>query len=108
MHEFQQHSIKHRKALTHRPHLLFVNDVYPGFNVRESMGCRQDGFALELLVQLPVSPAVQREGRAVHETPQVVVLVEVSYPVLHLVRVEVRLHVGYLNVGLRDGTGCAQ
>lgn len=68
------------------------------------MGCRQDCFALELLVQLPVSSAVQREGRAVHETPQVVVLVKVSYPVLHLVRVKVRLHVGYLNVGLEEGS----
>lgn len=81
-----------------------MNDVYPGFNVRESVGRRQDCFALELLVQLPVSSAVQREGRAVHETPQVVVFVEVSYPVLHLVRVKVRLHVGYLDVGLQEGT----
>lgn len=81
-----------------------MNDVYPGFNVREGVGRRQDRFALELLVELPVSSAIQREGRAVHETPQVVVFVEVSYPVLHLVRVKVRLHVGYLNVGLQEGT----
>lgn len=81
-----------------------MNDVYPGFNVRESVGCRQDRFALELLVQLPVSSAVQREGCAVHESPQVVVFVKVRYPVLHLIRVEVRFHVGYLNVGLQEGT----
>lgn len=51
-----------------------------------------------------MSSAVQREGRAVHETPQVVVFVKVSYSVLHLVCVKVRLHVGYLDVGLQEGT----
>lgn len=81
-----------------------MNDVYPGFDVRESVGRRQDRFTLELLVQLPVSAAVQREGRAVHEAPQVVVFVKVSYPVLHLVRVKVRLHVGDLDVGLQEGS----
>lgn len=81
-----------------------MDDVYPGFNVRESVGCRQDCFTLELLMQLPMSSAIQCEGRAVHETPQVVVFVEVSYPVLHLICVKVRLHVGYLNVGLQEGT----
>lgn len=86
-----------------RPHLLFVNDVYPGFDVRESVGRCQDGFTLELLVQLPVSSAIQREGRAVHEAPQVVVLVKVSYPVLHLIRVKVRLHIGNLDVCLQEG-----
>lgn len=80
-----------------------MDDVYPGLNVREGVGRRQDCFALELLVQIPVSSAVQREGRAVHETPQVVVFVEVSYSVLHLVCVKVRLHVGYLDVGLQEG-----
>lgn len=68
------------------------------------MGRRQDRFALELLVQLPVSSAVQREGRAVHESPQVVVFVEVRYPVLHLICVKVWFHIGYLNVGLQEGT----
>lgn len=81
-----------------------MDDIDPGFNVGEGVGRGQDSFALELLVQLPVSSAVQGEGGAVHEPPQVVVFVEVSDPVLHLIGVKVGLHVGYLNVGLQEGT----
>lgn len=80
--------------------LLLVDDVDPGFDVGEGVGGGEDGLALELLVQVAVGAAVQREGRAVHEAPQVVVLVEVGDPVLHLVRVEVGLHVRDLDVGL--------
>lgn len=46
-------------------------------------------------------PPVQRERGAVDEAPQVVVLVEVSDAVLHLVRVKVWLHVRDLDEGLR-------
>lgn len=40
-----------------------------------------------------MSPPVQGEGRAVDETSQVVVLVEIGDAVLHLVGVKVRLDV---------------
>lgn len=46
-------------------------------------------------------PPVQRERGAVDEAPQVVVLVEVSDAVLHLVRVKVGLHVRDLDEGLQ-------
>lgn len=51
-------------------------------------------------MQLPMCPAIQGEGRAVHETPQVIVFVKIGYPVLHLICVEIRFHIGYLDVGL--------
>lgn len=91
-------------------HLLLVDDVDACLDVREGVGGGEDGLALVLLVQVPVRPPVQREGGAVDETPQVVVLVEVSDAVLHFVGVEVRLHVGDLDEGLQgaaesDGLG---
>lgn len=46
--------------------------------------------------------AVQGEGSAVHEGPQVVVLVEVGDPFLQLVRVEEWFDVGDLEVGLKQ------
>lgn len=74
-------------------HLLFVDDVDACLDVRESVRGSEYGLAFELFVQVPVGPPVQSEGGAVDETSQVVVLVKVSDAVLHLVRVEVRLHV---------------
>lgn len=64
------------------------------------MWCREDGLPLELFMQLTMSSAIQREGCTVHESPQVVVFVKIGYPVLHFVRVKVRLHVSYLYIGL--------
>lgn len=66
------------------------------------MGGRQDRLPLELFMQLPMSTSVQGKGRAVHETPQVVVFVKIGNPVLHLVCVKVGFHIGYLNVGLEQ------
>lgn len=83
------------------PHLLLVDDVDARLDVGEGVGGGEDGLALVLLVQVPVRPPVQREGGAVDEAPQVVVLVEVSDAVLHFVGVEVRLHVGDLDEGLQ-------
>lgn len=81
-------------------HLLFVDDVDACLDVRESVGGGEDGLPLELFVQVPVRPPVQSEWGAVDEAPQVVVLVKVSDAVLHLVRVEVRLHIRDLDEGL--------
>lgn len=88
-------------------YLLFVDDVDARFDVREGVGGGEDGLALELLVQVAVGAAVQGEGSAVDEAPQVVVLVEVGDAVLHLVRVEVRLHVRDLDEGLERERGKA-
>jgi len=85
-----------------RGYLLLVDDVDARLDVGERVRRGEDGLALELLVQVAVGAAVQRERRAVHEAPQVVVLVEVRDAVLHLVRVEVRLHVRDLDEGLGD------
>lgn len=82
------------------PHLFFVDDVDAGLDVGESVGGGQDGFALELIVQIPVRTPVQRERRAVDKAPQVVVLVEVRDAVLHLIGVKVRLHVRDLDISL--------
>ena len=70
-----------------------MDDVDACLDVRERVGGGEDGLAFELLVQVPVCPPIQSEGGAVDETSQVVVLVKVSDAVLHLVRVEVRLHI---------------
>lgn len=86
-------------------HLLFVDDVDARLDVGEGVRGGEDGLPLELLVQVAVRPPVQRERRAVDEAAQVVVLVKVRDAVLHLVRVEVRLHVGDLDVGLREDKG---
>lgn len=83
-------------------HLLFVDDVDARLDVGEGVRGGEDGLPLELLVQVAVRPPVQRERRAVDEAAQVVVLVKVRDAVLHLVRVEVRLHVGNLDEGLRE------
>lgn len=82
-------------------HLLFVDDVDACLDVRECVGGSEDGLAFELFVQVPMGPPIQSERGAVDETPQVVVLVEVSDAVLHLVRVEVRLHIRDLDEGLQ-------
>lgn len=81
-------------------HLLLVNDVDACLDVREGVRRGEDGFPLVLLDQVAVCTAVQRERRAVHEGAQVVVLVKVGDPLLQLVGVEERLHVGDLEVGL--------
>lgn len=82
-------------------HLLFVDDVDACLDVGEGVWRGEDGLAFELFVQVAVRPPVQRERGAVDEAPQVVVLVEVSDAVLHLVRVKVRLHIRDLDEGLR-------
>lgn len=80
-----------------------MDDVDARLDVREGVGGGEDGLALVLLVQVPVRPPVQREGGAVDEAAEVVVLVKVSDAVLHLVGVEVRLHVRDLDEGLDEG-----
>lgn len=70
-----------------------MDDVDASLDVREGVGRGEDGLAFELFVQVPMGPPIQSEGGAVDETPQVVVLVKVSDAVLHLVCVEVWLHV---------------
>lgn len=88
-------------------YLLFVDNVDACLDVREGVGGGQDGLAFELLVQVPVGPPIQRKGGAVDETTQVVVLVKVGDAVLHLVSVEVGLHVSDLDEGLEnDGRVC--
>lgn len=77
-----------------------MDDVDAGLDVGEGVGGGEDGLALELLVQVPVGSPVQGEGRAVDKAAQVVVLIEVGDAVLHLVRVEVRLHVRDLDARL--------
>ena len=74
-------------------YLLFVDYVDARLYVREGVRGGEGGLAFELLVQVPVRPSVQGERGAVHKAPQVVVLVEVRDAVLHLVCVEVRLHI---------------
>lgn len=83
-----------------RTHLLFVNDVDAGLDVREGVGGGEDGLAFELFVQVAVRPPVQGERGAVDKTPQVVVLVEVSDAVLHLICIKVWLHIRDLDEGL--------
>lgn len=63
----------------------------------------EQGLAFVLFRQLPVCTAVRCEGRAEQEGAQPVVAVEVGHPVLELVGVEVRFHVGDLDVGLGRG-----
>lgn len=79
-----------------------MDDVDARLDVGEGVRRGEDGLPLELLVQVAVRPPVQRERRAVDEAPQVVVLVKVRDAVLHLVRVEVRLHVRDLDEGLQE------
>ena len=57
-------------------------------------------FLLYCSLQLPARPPALGEGRGEHEAPQVEVLLEVGQPVLHLVVVEVGLHVRDLDVRL--------
>lgn len=83
------------------PHLLLVDDVDARLDVREGVGGGEDGLAFVLLVQVAVCPSVQREGGAVDEPSEVVVLVEVSDAVLHFVGVEVGLHVRDLDERLQ-------
>lgn len=83
-----------------RTHLLFVNDVDAGLDVREGMGGGEDGLAFELFMQVPVCPPIQSERGAVDKTAQVVVLVEVSDAVLHLICIKVWLHICDLDEGL--------
>lgn len=77
-----------------------MNDIDTCLDVGEGVRRCEDGFAFVLLVQIAVCSAVQREGSAVHEGAQVVVLVEVSDSLLQLVCVEERFDVGDLEVGL--------
>lgn len=60
----------------------------------------EDGLPLVLLAQLAARPPALCEGRGVHETPQVEVLLKVGQAVLHLVVVKVGLHKGDLDVRL--------
>lgn len=78
-----------------------MDDVDARLDVREGVRGGEDGFAFVLLVQIAVCSSIQREGGAVDETPQIVVLVEVSYAVLHFVGVKVRLHVCNLDERLQ-------
>lgn len=65
----------------------------------------QHGVPPVLLPQLPPGPALQGEGGGVHEPPQVEILLEVRYPVFHLVLIKVGLHKRDLYVGLRGKGG---
>lgn len=78
-----------------------MNNIDACLDVREGVGRGEDGFAFVLLDQVAMRSAVQREGRAVHEGTQVVVLVKIGDPFLQLVSVEERLHIGDLEVGLK-------
>lgn len=78
-----------------------MDDVDACLDVGEGVGSGEDGFAFILFVKVPVRPPIKSERSAVDETSQVVVLVEVSDAVLHLVRVEVRLHVRDLDESLQ-------
>ena len=79
-----------------------MDDVDPCLDVRESVGGGQDGLAFELFMQIPMCPPIQGERGAVHKTSQVVVLVKVGDAVLHLIRVEVRLHICDLDECLQE------
>lgn len=81
-------------------YLFLVNDVDAGLDVGKGVAGGENGLAFVLLVQVSVCAAVQRERRAVNKAPQVVVLVEIRDAVLHLVRVEVRLHISDLDESL--------
>lgn len=78
-----------------------MDDVDARLDVREGVGGGEEGLAFVLLMQVAMRPPVQREGGAVDETAEVVVLVEVGDAVLHFVGVEVRLHVRDLDERLR-------
>lgn len=77
-----------------------MNDVDPRLDVGESVRSSENGLSFELFVQVAVRPPVQGERSAVDEAPQVVILVKVGDPVLHLVGVKVGLHVRDLNESL--------
>lgn len=80
--------------------LLLLDDVDASLDVGEGVHGGEDGLPLVLLAQLAARPPALGEGRGVHEAPQVEVLLEVGQAVLHLVVVEVGLHVGDLDVRL--------
>lgn len=81
-------------------YLLLVDDVDSCLYIGEGVRRRQDGFALVLLVQVAVCPAIQGEGSAVHEGAKVVVLVKIGDPFLQLIGVKVWLNIGDLEEGL--------
>lgn len=74
-----------------------MDDVDPCLDVRKGVRGGENSLSLELFVQISVCPAIQCEGCAVNKATQVVVFVKVCDAVLHLVRVEIRFHVGYLD-----------
>lgn len=86
-------------------YLFLLDDADPGLDVGEGMPGGQHGVPPVLLPQLPPGPALQGEGGGVHEPPQVEILLEVRYPVFHLVLIKVGLHKRDLYVGLRGRGG---
>lgn len=89
-------------------YLLFVDDVDAGLDVREGVGSSEDGLSLVLFVQVTVRPSIQRKRRAIDKPPQVVVLIEVCDPVLHLIGVEIRFNIRDLNESLCGGKSFSQ
>lgn len=83
-----------------RTYLLLLDDVDASLDVGEGVHGGEDGLPLVLLAQLAARPPALCEGRGVHETPQVEVLLKVGQAVLHLVVVKVGLHKGDLDVRL--------
>lgn len=83
-------------------YLFFLDNIYSGFYVGESMHCCQDGVPLVLLAKLSSRAPIHGERRSVHEPTEVEVLLKVSYPVLHLILIKIWLHKSNLYVCLRE------
>lgn len=83
-------------------YLFFLDNIYSGFDVGESMHCCQDGVPLVLLAKLSSRAPIHGERRSVHEPTEVEVLLKVSYPVLHLILIKIWLHKSNLYVCLRE------
>lgn len=77
-----------------------MDDVDAGLDVRESVGGGEDGLSFKLFMQVTVSSSIECEWRAVHEAPQVVVLIKVSDAVLHFISVKIWFNISDLNKGL--------
>lgn len=82
--------------------LFFLDDVDPSLYVGEGVHGGEDCLPLVLLVEFTSWTSALGKGSGVHEATQVEVLLEVCESVFHFIIIEVRLHVGDLDVRLQE------